>query len=72
MNGSFRTYRPIVATLSHEEENQTNNELLTIVEREVLSWLGVISEPGRSGARDPDHPGILRPASKTTIIKGGN
>ncbi len=43
-----------------------NNELRAIGEREVLSW------PGRSGARDSDHPGILRPASKTTTIKGGN
>jgi Family of unknown function (DUF5519) len=38
------------ATLSYEEEPKMNDELLTMVEREVLGWAGVTSEPGRFGA----------------------
>jgi hypothetical protein len=49
-----------------------NNELLTMVEREVLGWPGVTSEPERFSARDSDHPWILQPAGETTTIKGGN
>jgi hypothetical protein len=40
----------MAATLSHKEEPKMNDELLTRVEREVLSWPGVTSEPGRFGA----------------------
>jgi Family of unknown function (DUF5519) len=40
----------IAAKFSHEEENQMNNELLTMVEREVLSWPGVSKETGRGGS----------------------
>src|SRR5215204_1346472 len=40
----------MAATLSHEEEPETHDELLTRVEREVLTWPGVSSEPGRFGA----------------------
>jgi hypothetical protein len=46
----FRANRSIVVNISHEEENQMNDELLMIVEPEVLSWPGVTSEPGRFGA----------------------
>jgi hypothetical protein len=49
-----------------------NDKLLALVEREVLSWPSVTSEPDRVGARKSDHPEILQPASKTTTIKGGN
>jgi hypothetical protein len=49
-----------------------NDELLTMVEREVLGWPGVTSEPGRFGARESDYAGILQPAGKTTTIKGRN
>jgi hypothetical protein len=38
-----------------------NEELLTMVERGVLSWPGVT-----------DHPGILQPAGETATIGGGN
>ena len=67
----FWTHRPIAATLSHEEDLIMNDELLTMVEREVLSWPGATSEPGRFGARDSDHTVILQPAGETTT-KGGN
>jgi hypothetical protein len=68
----FRAHRSIVVNISHEEDNQMNDKLLTMVEREVLSWAGVTSEPGRFGAPESDHTGILQPAGNITTIKGGN
>jgi hypothetical protein len=42
-----------------------NDQLLTMVEREVLSWPGVTSEPGRFGAPESDHTqGSYNPLAK--------